>query len=99
MIASYAHKIGIQIGTNKNTEYGNSYMSEKYEEYCGKKSQILETNEQYLAAFKRKDSVGAFVADPLLNNHNGMEIISGKKSMFIYKYVFNLTLSINYFSI
>ena len=99
MIASYAHKIGIQIGTNKNTEYGNSYMSEKYEEYCGKKSQILETNEQYLTAFKRKDSVGAFVADPLLNNHNGMEIISGKKSMFIYKYVFDLDLSSLYPSI
>lgn len=99
MIAAYAHKIGIQIGTNKNTSYGNEFMSKKYEEAYGNKSSILESNEEYLKVFTRKDSVGAYVADPLLNEHNGIEIIKGTKSMHVYKNVFDLDLSSLYPSI
>ena len=93
-VASYAHKVGIQLATNKNISYGEA--ASYYEANFMDKKEVLEENQEYADLFKKKDKFGALVMDPNLNNHNGVEIIKDSPSMYIYNNVFDLDLSALY---
>ena len=60
---------------------------------------IIETDEEYLKAFSKRDRMGALVSDPMMNEHVGVEIIPGKYSMHLFKNVCDQDLSSLYPSI
>lgn len=84
-VNKYVKDQGLVMRTNKNISYGdNGYF---YEKNFLPDSEINEFDPNYIEVFNKKDRFGAIVADPELNEKEGIEIIKGKPSKYVYKNV------------
>lgn len=88
---------GMVMNSNKNVRYGD--CAEYFKFNYLPNVQIQETNESYLKEFARIDSFGALVSDPTLNNEVGVEVIPGRKSMYLFNSVIDFDFSSLYPSI
>lgn len=96
-VCKFAEEQGFIMNNNKNAQYGNDsdYFAENYLN----QKKVLEHNEKYLKLFAKKENYGAYVGDPNLNEHCGIEVIPGKTSMFLFENVFDEDFSSLYPSI
>lgn len=77
----FAKKNGLIMTNNKNAKYTTS---SNWESYCSSYTQD-EKLQELLELFEVKDSMGAFVANPLLNSHEGVTLFNDKKSKFLFQ--------------
>lgn len=96
-VSKFAEMQGYIMGNNKNAQYGDdgAYFEENYLD----KKELIETDERYLTLFNKKENFGAFVGDPLQNDYCGVEDISGNRSMYLFKNIFDEDFSSLYPSI
>lgn len=96
-VCKFAEQQGFVMGNNKNANYGDE--GPYFEKMFLNKKNVVESNQEYIDAFSKRENFGAYVADPLLNDYCGVKDASGKRSMFIYKNVFDEDFSSLYPSI
>lgn len=96
-VCKFAEMQGYVMGNNKNAQYGDD--GQYFEDQFLSKKNLVEYDNTYLTAFAKKENFGAFVGNPMQNDYQGVEDISGNKSMFLFKNVFDEDFSALYPSI
>lgn len=86
-VAKFAELQGYVISNNKNATYGND--SDYFNANYMNTKEVIENDPVYKDAFVKKENFGAYVGDPNLNEHCGIEDDFGNKSMFVFEHVFD----------
>lgn len=111
-INGYARMENYHMNCNKNQKYYSrsknsdgsiidyvEHYGDTYSNDCLKVTEVLEYDQLYKDAFKKRDRMGALVSDPTMNEHVGVEIVPGKFSMHLFRNVCDQDLSALYPSI
>lgn len=96
-VNKFAIDNGFVMANNKNAKPGE--LCEIFDRDYLDKKPPLENDPDYIQLFNRTDNFGAYVGDPLLNNPQGIPIITTEKSKFIYSNVFDVDFASLYPSI
>lgn len=96
-VSKFALEQGFVMSNNKNAQYGDD--GDYYTAQFLNKKEVVENNNDYRAAFEKRDNFGAYVGDPNLNDACGVDDTTGHPSKFVYENVFDEDFSSLYPSI
>ena len=85
-VGKFAEMQGFVMSNNKNANYGDD--TEYFEANYLNKKKLQESDPAYLEMLQKKENFGAYVGDPELNEHCGIDI-NGKPSKYIFERVFD----------